>query len=105
MHILVITFQLEGLSTGEFYGLCDELAPAWAKVPGLVSKVWLDSPETNTFGGIYTWESKQAMDDYLRSELFAAVANHPNFANATAKDYGVIEAPTRVTRGLVGVAA
>lgn len=105
MHILVITFQLEGLSTGEFYELCDELAPSWADIPGLISKVWLDSPETNTFGGIYTWESRQAMDDYLQSELFAAVANHPNFANATAKDYGVIEAPTRVTHGLAAVTA
>lgn len=105
MHILVITFQLDGLSAGDFYALCDELAPAWAKIPGLISKVWLNSPETNTYGGIYTWDSRQAMDEYQQSELFAAVANHPNFANAAVNDYGIIEAPTRVTHGLAAVAA
>ncbi len=104
MHILVITFQLDGLSTGEFYALCDELAPSWAALPGLHSKVWLDSPETNTYGGIYTWESREAMDQYLQSELFAAVANHPNFANATVRHFGVIEGPTQVTHGLAAVA-
>lgn len=103
MHILVIDFQLEGMSVGEFYELCHELSPIWAQIPGLTSKVWLEDSETNAYGGVYIWESKEAMNDFLRSELFEAIANNQNFVNATVKDYGVIEAPTRVTRGFAAI--
>lgn len=105
MHMLVITFQLDGMPVQEFYGLCDELAPTWAEIPGLISKVWLEDAETDTYGGIYTWQDRAAMEQFLGSDLFTAIATHPNFTNASVKDYGVIEAPTRVTRGLTVVPA
>ena len=56
MHIQVVNFHLNDLSDAEFRGLCDEVAPAFAEVPGLISKVWLENASTNTYGGIYTWE-------------------------------------------------
>ena len=41
MQILIVNFNLDGLSEEEFASACDELAPAFAAVPGLASKVWL----------------------------------------------------------------
>ena len=41
MQILIVNFNLDGLSEEEFESSCDELAPAFAAVPGLASKVWL----------------------------------------------------------------
>jgi quinol monooxygenase YgiN len=105
MHILIISFRLDGMSAEAFHELCHELAPTWAQIPGLLSKVWLEDSETNTYGGVYTWSSREAMNEFLQSELFDAIASNPNFIDATVKDYGVIEAPTRVTRGLVAIPA
>jgi quinol monooxygenase YgiN len=104
VHMQVITFQLKDMPVDEFYGLCDALAPQWAAIPGLISKVWLQDAETNTYGGVYTWESREAMDAFVASDLFNAVATNPNFVNAASVGYGVIEAPTRVTRGFATVA-
>jgi hypothetical protein len=46
MHIQMINFQLSGVTEAEYVALCDELAPAFAAVPGLVRKVWLANSET-----------------------------------------------------------
>ena len=35
MQILIVNFNLDGLSEEEFASSCDELAPAFAAVPGL----------------------------------------------------------------------
>jgi quinol monooxygenase YgiN len=105
MHVQIVHFRLKDLTDEAFRALCDELAPAFAAVPGLLAKVWLASPATNTYGGVYTWRDRQAMEDYTGSELFAAVVAHPHFAGVTSTDFGVLEGPTRITCGHAGVAA
>ena len=64
--------------------MCDEVAPAFAEVPGLVSKVWLANRVTNTYGGVYTWASREAMEEFGKSELSTAAATNPNFADITS---------------------
>lgn len=59
MHIQVINFNLNGLSETEYGALCDEIAPTFAEVPGLISKVWLANRSSNTFGGVYTWANRR----------------------------------------------
>ncbi len=105
MYIQIINFQLNGIGEEDYVGLCDQLAPSFAALPGLVSKVWLADPATNTYGGVYTWRDRQAMEDFTKTDLFNAVATHPNLANVTSRGFAVLEAPTRVTRGLLEVAA
>ena len=83
MHIQIINFNLTGLSEQDFLATCEkEFAPAFAAVPGLVSKVRL-----------------------ANSELFNAVANHPNFENIESTDFGLLEGPTKVTNGLAEATA
>jgi heme-degrading monooxygenase HmoA len=103
MHIQVINFHLKDLSEVHYRDVCDELAPAFAEIPGLVSKVWLANHATNTYGGVYTWSSRDAMEEFTKSELFKAVATNPNLANIASADFDVLEDPTRVTRGLAEV--
>jgi len=105
MHIQIINFHLKGVSEADFRALCDEVAPAFAEVPGLISKVWLANRTTNTYGGVYTWATREAMEEYAKSDLFKAVATNPNLADITSIDFDVLEEPTSVTRGLVGVPA
>lgn len=105
MRIQIINFHLKDVSQADYGRLCDQLAPSFAEVPGLVSKVWLANPGTNTFGGVYTWVDRTAMEDFAKTELFRGIATHPNLAEITSTDFDVMEAQTRVTRGLVGSSA
>ena len=102
MHIQIINFQLNGISEEEYSNLCDQVAPAFAQLPGLVSKVWLANSGTNTYGGVYTWRDREAMENFAKTDLFRSVATHPNLANITSKDFSVMADPTRITQGLVG---
>ena len=101
MHIQVINFNLDGITADQYEQACDDIfAPMFAEVSGLISKVWLSNTETGTFGGVYSWESKSDMDNFLASELFSSVKNHPSLANVKSLDFGILESATRVTRGI-----
>jgi quinol monooxygenase YgiN len=99
VFIQIVNFNLKDITVKEYEDLCDHIAGAFAQVPGLLSKVWLADPEANTFGGIYTWRDEQALRSYQATELFQNVIQNPHFANITAREFSVLEAPTRVTRG------
>ena len=99
MHVQIITFHLEGVSEADYAALCDDLAGAYAEVPGLDRKVWLANSETGTYGGVYLWCDRQAMAAFAKTDLFASVAKHPNLADIESSDFAVLEGPTRITRG------
>jgi hypothetical protein len=99
MRIQIINFQLTDLDEKAFYSLCDQLAPTFAKVQGLVSKVWLSNPQTNTYGGVYSWRDAGAMQAFLQSELCRSIMTNPHFTNITSSDFAQLEGPTQVTRG------
>ena len=103
MYVQIVRFQLKNMSEKEYAAISDELAPEFAKVPGLDSKIWLADASTGTFGGVYCWSNRAAMEEFAKTELFNAVVTHPNLTNITSKDFAVLDSPTRVTRGeLVG---
>ena len=97
MHILIINFNLNELSRAQYEGGCDELAATFAAVPGLISKTWLANEETNTYGGVYLWESREAMDAYKAGEIYASIGANPALVNVTAPDFEVIAGPSKVT--------
>src|SRR5262249_16268965 len=100
VQILIVNFNLDGLSEEEFENSSDELAPAFAAIPGLVSKVWLADRAEGIFGGVYTFESEKAVDDYLQSDLFARVGSTPGLVTISVRRSGVLGGPPRVRRGL-----
>ena len=101
MHIQIINFRLKGVTEADYASLCNDLAPSYAAVPGLERKTWLANSETGTYGGVYFWRDKQAMEDFAKTELFNSVVNHPNLENITSTDFGVLAGPTEVTNGLI----
>ena len=105
MEILVINFSLEGMTEFEYRNLCDEVAPAFAAVPGLVSKVWLADRANGVYGGVYTFENGAALDTYLASDLLAQVAANPAFVDITVRRFEVLSEPTAITHGLAPAAA
>jgi len=104
MHTLIVNFRLVGISPEAFVERAESIAPMWAEVPGLVSKTWLRNDETNTYGGYYVFESREALDAYKSSDLYLSMGTNPNLADVTVKDFSVIESASRITRGLTAVA-
>ena len=105
MEILIINFSLKGMDEAGYRRLCDEVAPAFAAVPGLVSKVWLADSTEGVYGGVYTFTDGAAVDAFVTSELFAEVGATPGLAGISVRRFGVLQEPTSVTRGLVGANA
>lgn len=101
MHAQIITYQLNDISQPDYLKqMVEPDAPILADISGLISKVWLADEEKNTFGGFYLWESKEAMETFMQSDLVAAVVSRPFVKNVSSVDYTVNEAASRITRGL-----
>lgn len=100
MHILIVRFNLECLSHNDFIASTDEAAQHWAAIPGLISKKWLSNEETNTYGGVYLFDTKESLDTYKASELCAQLLATPNFKNFEVTDYALIKNASRITNAI-----
>ena len=101
MYIQIINFRLKGVTEEDYAGLCDNLAPSYAAVPGLVRKIWLANSDTGTYGGVYVWQDKQAMEEFAATDLYSSVATHPNLDGITSEVFDVLPGPTQVTKGSI----
>ncbi|HJS94088.1 MAG TPA: YdhR family protein [Solirubrobacteraceae bacterium] len=97
-HIQLVTFQLAGLDPEAYRAHCEAAAPAFTEIPGLRAKTWLANPSTNTYGGVYAWESREAMDAYVGGPIFGALLANPRVADVTTRGFDVLERPTEITR-------
>ena len=97
-HIQIVTFQLAGLEPEAYRAHCETAAPAFTEIPGLRAKAWLANPSTNTYGGVYAWESREAMEGYVSGPIFGALLANPGVADVTTRDFRVLERPTEITR-------
>ena len=98
MVIQVVNFNLEGIDHDQYLGAATEVDPAFKELDGLRSKVWLSDEDNNTYGGVYTWDNRESMENYLNSEFYDQVlGSNPNFVNITYKAYDVLEGPTSIT--------
>lgn len=102
MHIMIVNFGLRGISEGEYRNQCEAIAPAFAGLPGLVSKTWLADARTNTYGGVYVWRDRRAMEAYKETDIYKGMVANPYFGGLTVRDFAVLEEPTRITRGSAG---
>ena len=105
MMIQVVQFNLDGLSDADYRAACDGLAPELARVPGLLTKVWLADEAANVYGGVYAWADRSALEAFSRSDFFKAFASNPRFANITSTTYDLLEGPSEVTRTAIPIAA
>ena len=98
MVIQGVNFNLEGIGHPDYLGATVDVAPAFKELSGLISKVWLSDEANNVYGGVYTWENRESMEDYLNSEFYDQVlGSNPNFVNITYKAYDVLDEQTKIT--------
>ena len=101
MQAQLITYHLTDISQKDYLRqMVEPDAPVIAKVPGLISKVWLTDEEKNTFGGFYLWEDKAAMEAFMHSDLVKAVVSRPFVTNVASVDFEVNQNASLITRGL-----
>jgi hypothetical protein len=98
--ILQINFKLN-VPPAEFEEIASSLARDFAQLPGLIWKIWLMNETEKEAGGIYLFQDESSLQAYLEGPLAAAVMAHPALSNLAAKQFGVIEDCTAVTRGPV----
>lgn len=97
MQILQLNFQV----TVPCHAYMKDGAPvaeAIAQVPGLIWKAWIFNESTNTAGGIYLFEDKAALEDYLESPIMEGLRNSPAFSDITVNRFDVLADLSKVTR-------
>ena len=95
---LQVNFKI-GVPAAEFRQLAEEIAPAFAAVPGLVWKVWNLNEETGEGGGFYLFADDESLRQFAASPLAEQVKNAPFLKDVQLKTYDVVESVTVVTHG------
>lgn len=77
------------------------LAEPIAEVPGLRWKIWSLNEDTSEFAGIYLFDDKESVKAYLEGPIIAEVSQHPALSDISAKQFGVLDEFSTITRGPV----
>jgi heme-degrading monooxygenase HmoA len=106
MVVQIVQFQLAGIGPAEYESEAERIAPAFARLPGLIAKVWLADRGDDTYGGVYLWADRAAAEAYAEGDLLAAARRNPAFAGFRSTILDTLPAPTAVTaRGLAALSA
>ncbi len=101
--LLEVAFTYNFASADEYIAAVSPMAEQWTAVPGLIWKIWTLNPETKRAGAVYLFESAEARQAYLDSDLAKAVATHPALSDFAITPYAVMAAETLITHGPVSV--
>ena len=77
------------------------LAEPISKMPGLRWKIWSLNEGTGDFAGIYLFDDEESLQTYLEGPIIAEVSKHPALSDISAKQFGVIDEFSAITRGPV----
>src|SRR5256885_11967645 len=71
MYALTMRFTLpEATDWSKIPGLMEDRARTlYRDMPGLISKAFVYDPATREYGGNYVWETREAVDAFLASEI------------------------------------
>lgn len=72
MIIQIVKFKTD-LSEDEFRRIAESRAPQYRALPGLRQKYYVYENQTGEFGGIYLWDSLEALHEFRQSELARSI--------------------------------
>jgi hypothetical protein len=101
MYVQVVTYGLAGIGEGEYLDVANSVAPRFSGMPGLLAKLWLGNSEEGRYGAVYLWEDREAMERFVRSDLFEPF--NPEFDDVVAEDFDVLENLTALTQPVLQV--
>ena len=88
MHILVINFTAE-TTPEQFDELVKADAPVFAKISGLNHKNFIFNHKEKTYGGVYMFESKLALQAYMSGDIFKAVIENADWSDHLVRHFEV----------------
>ena len=95
MYAMTSYFSMpEDTDWDEMRRLAQERAVPYQSVPGMRSKAFIVDTERGLYGANYVWESKQAADEFLESELFRGIVERLG-----QPDLHVMEVPAYLEEG------
>ena len=97
MEALVVTFKNDA-SQEQFTAATAEHVPVFAELDGLLAKIWIADPESDTKGGIYLFRDRTALDAYLESNVFESILAEPSFEGTSWRRYQVLDELTARTQ-------
>ncbi|MFP5297459.1 MAG: hypothetical protein ACLGHL_00530 [Actinomycetota bacterium] len=81
MYVRIVLWNLEGSNTSieelRTY-LAEESVDAFSAVEGLALKLWVSDPETDRWGAIYLWGSREAAAQPLPSKARQMIGKEPD---------------------------
>jgi hypothetical protein len=86
------------VSRDEFENMANQLAPAFAEVPGCAWKIWLIDDSKKEAGAVYLFKDEQSLQNFKNSPLVASVLSHPALSNFDLRDTDILEGVSEVTR-------
>lgn len=90
------------IPTEDFKASWMKAAEPIAQQPGLIWKVWIYDDANRHGGGIYLFESRQAVEAYLESDMVKAFKASPVISNLSAKIFDIGEEASAITRAPLG---
>ena len=87
----------EGTDWEAMRALQQERSSLYVGMPGLRSKAFVLDPQTRRYGGLYVWESREALDDFLGGDILAALAARFGEPEVRVFDVPVVIEESRVT--------
>lgn len=72
--ILLVRFRTS-LSETELMEIAEARSDEFRALTGLIQKYYVHDAATGEYGGLYLWDSPQALDAYRQSELRASIAS------------------------------
>jgi heme-degrading monooxygenase HmoA len=101
MYVQVVSYGLDGIGEDEYFDVANNVAPRFAGMSGLLAKLWLGNSEEGRYGAVYLWEDREAMERFVRSDLFEAF--NPEFDEIAVEDFDVLENLTALTQPVLQV--
>jgi len=98
--VLQINFKFN-ISPAELAEGFAPLAEPIAEVPGLRWKIWSLNEDSSEFAGIYLFDNPESVQTYLEGPIIAQVSKHPALSDINAKQFGVIDEFSAITRAPV----
>lgn len=92
-------------STEEFRQLTSPAAPALAKVPGLLWKVWLLNEARGEAGGVYLFADEMSAQAYLDGPIVAQIQNVPFLGDFEVRVSAIMAPESAITRGPIAAQA
>jgi hypothetical protein len=99
-RILQINFKFN-ISPAELAEDFAPLAEPIAAVAGLRWKIWSLNEAESEFAGIYLFDDKESVQAFLEGPIIEEVSKHPALSDISAKQFGVIDEFSAITRGPV----